>query len=182
MPDNFAVRLAARLLGPQWKQMHDRKKWLGRRTVLSDCRLMLRYALDEGCRISDQLAKDIAAIDTALIAAGRESLSEVPRDLLQKANESSPPAAINDLILNVHNALADLVAPATAQSLRATDPAVVSLGLPWIAKVAILGALVCTGSFLYFIKKEEALRNPPPQSNTASAQPSATASPLSKGQ
>jgi len=89
MPDNLAVRFAAGLLGPQWKQGHDRKKRLQRRTVLSDCRLMLRYALDEGCQISDELSKNIAKVDTALVNAKLDPLSEVPKELIQKAQSGA---------------------------------------------------------------------------------------------
>src|SRR4029077_1031108 len=60
-----------------------------RRTVLSDCRLMLRYALDEGCQISDELSKDIAKIDAALIQVSRDPLSEIPSELIQKAQSTA---------------------------------------------------------------------------------------------
>lgn len=227
LPDNLAVRFAAGLLGPQWKQGHDRKKRLQRRTVLSDCRLMLRYALDEGCKISDELSKNIAKVDTALINAKLDPLSELPKELIQEAQSgaenqqprdqqgvASQPGAkdqqpqaqqaavaqtgaeaqqprdeqgvapqagakgqqpqaqqaaepipiptptptsesLNDVILSVHNALSDLVAPATALSLRATDPDIVLWGFPWIAQFAIIGALISTVLFILAVPKPQ---------------------------
>lgn len=130
-----------------------------RRTVIADCRRMLRYALDEGCQIPATLSEDITQIDGFLTAAGRRPLSEVPEDVLAKSAatsakptivESSP---INQVILRTHNALSNLVAPATAQSLRATDPAIVLFGLPPIAKFAIVGAIACTVAFLAAVSK-----------------------------
>jgi hypothetical protein len=226
LPDNLAVRFAAGLLGPQWKQGHDRKKRLQRRTVLSDCRLMLRYALDEGCQISDELSKNIAKVDTALINAKLDPLSEVPKELIQKAQSgaedqqprdqqgvapqpvakdqqpqaqqgaepiSTPtptptstltptpsptipptptatPESLNDVIMRVHNALSGLVAPATALSLRATDPDIVLWGFPWIAQFAIIGALISTVLFILAVPK------PHPATTQKSAAGSATAS------
>jgi hypothetical protein len=63
------------------------------------------------------------------------------------------PLSINEVILQAHNSLSNLVAPATSQSLRATDPAIVLFGLPPIAKFAIVGAIVCTVAFLAAVSK-----------------------------
>jgi hypothetical protein len=129
-----------------------------RRTVIADCRRMLRYALDEGGQIPATLAEDIALIDGILSAAGRRPLSEVPEDVLAESAAMSPKTVesapgINEVILRTHNALSNLVAPATAQSLRATDPAIVLFGLPPIAKFAIVGAIACTVAFLAAVSK-----------------------------
>jgi hypothetical protein len=220
--DNIAARVAGSLLGSEWKRNRERKKWLQRRTVLSDCRLMLRYALDEGCQISDELSKDIAKIDAALIQVSRDPLSEIPSELIQKAQSTAqdqqpqaqqgvapqpgakdqqPQAqqgaepiptptptptskSLSEVIMRVHNALSDLVAPATAQSLRATDPAIVSWGLPWIAKLAIFGALLSTVSFILAVSKPKmdssgnTASGPPAQSPSPTA--TASASPFSQ--
>jgi len=69
--------------------------------------------------------------------------------------------------MRVHNVLSDLVAPATAQSLRATDPAIVSWGLPWIAKLAIFGALLSTVAFILAVSKPKMEAS----GNTASGSP-----------
>lgn len=64
--------------------------------------------------------------------------------------------SINDLVFRTHNALSALVAPATAESLRATDPAIVSFGLPPVAKFAILGAAFCMLVFVYEVRPQGA--------------------------
>ena len=157
--------------------------------MLSDCRLMLRYALDESCRIPLQLGHDIAKVDAFLIAAEMEPLSEVPLNAIkavaasenerlaamlpkQEVENDSAPETINDIVLGVHNTLSDLVAPATAQSLRATDPDIVWFGLPPLAKFAIIGAIVCTGFFVYSVPKPQL-----PPSNPSVSKAKATPSP-----
>jgi hypothetical protein len=253
--DNIAARVAGSSLWSEWKQNRERKRRLKRRTVLSDCRLMLRYALDEGYRISDQLSKDIAKIDAVLIQdEDRDLLSEVPKDVILKAQSGArdqqpqaqegavaqsgaedqqsktqqgavaqsgaedqqskaqqcavaqsgakdqqpqaqqaagpvptptptpTPELLSDVIMRVHNALSDLVAPATAQSLRATDPAIVSWGLPFRAKFAMLGALASTVFFIIAVSnpKPEASGKPPSGSPARSpSQAAATATPSS---
>lgn len=188
------------------RRLHRMKE----RTVLSDCIVMLRYALDEGCALSDKLISDIAAIDAILIEAGDDPLSERPFNLrkiktppadptkvaevsarelsggvqgrdagpavaapIAPAGDDKGAAVINqpavanangganpdELLLRIHNGLSSLVAPATAISLRATDPDVVKYGLPWIAKIALAGALIST--FIFII----AVSNPRPGSN-----------------
>jgi hypothetical protein len=193
----------------------DRMK---QRTVLSDCVVMLRYALDESCRLPTALIDDIAKIDAILVAARDEPLSERPESLLkskpqppktsaedakpQDAVAAPPPApaqaqpqapqqpeaakaeaeaakaqpetqgtdSVDQLLLRIHNGLSDLVAPATALSLRATDPDIVLWGLPWIAQFAIIGALISTVLFILAVPK------PQPATTQKSAAGSATAS------
>lgn len=194
----------------------SRLERMKKRTVLSDCIVMLRYALDEGCALPDALIANIATIDTILIEAGEDPLSERPFNLRKiktppadpaKAPEVAPdgpagggpapkppdaaaggekPAAVpsqatvpspsdasnpDQLLLRIHNGLSALVAPATAISLRATDPDVVKYGLPWIAQIALVGAMVSTLIFII------AVSNPRPDSNAAA--PSKPAPPAS---
>jgi hypothetical protein len=144
------------LLGTRWAR--KRKK---RRTIIADCRRMLRYALDEGRQIPAALAEAITQVDHFLIAAGRRPLSEISPDVIGadergasiKVRTGETVLSINEVILQTHNALSNLVAPATAQSLRATDPAIVLFGLPPVAKFATVGAVVCTVAFLTAVSK-----------------------------
>src|SRR5687767_15546598 len=83
--------------------LREKKK---RRTVVSDCRRMLRYVLDEGSQIPATLTETIAQIDRRLIATGRRPLSEVPSDVIEGSKEESlakvptsePAPSINELI------------------------------------------------------------------------------------
>ena len=200
------------------------------RTVLSDCVVMLRYALDESCRLPTTLIDDIAKVDAILVAAGDEPLSDRPESLKRKpepaktsaegANQvagdpepqpivsqaqsgdaqastepvSKPPAesskpapesqstpSIDQLLLNVHNALSDLVAPATALSLRETDPDLVWFGMPPIVRWAIYGACFFLLWFLFAVansvKKQDEKTPEQTAKTTASASPSPTQTP-----
>jgi hypothetical protein len=130
--------------------------------MLSDCRLMLRYALDESCQVPITLATDIVKIDAFLIAAGDAPLSEIPSDLVKVEKPPFPVApappqdeTLNEIILRAHNELSNLVAPATALSLRATDPELFWFGMPRIVQWAIYGALVFMVWFLVCASKVE---------------------------
>jgi len=155
---------------------------LQQRTLLSDCSLMLRYALDESCQLSADLMKDVTAVDALLKSKGRDPLSDIPPDLV-----SEPPAttdSIDTILMRVHNTLSDLVAPATALSLRETDPELVWFGMPSIVQWAICGAAIFLVWFLICVPKPE-LKKPkedavgPPALTTASPTPS-TPSPSPK--
>lgn len=230
-PDQKAVRK----LTPNDKPAPDaaqrkqrRLDMMKQRTVLSDCVVMLRYALDESCRLPTTLIDDIAKIDAILVAAGDEPLSERPESLIKRkpelpktsaegANqvagapepqpiasqaqtggaqtpaepaakqpaESSKPApetqstpSIDQLLLNVHNALSDLVAPATALSLRETDPDLFWFGMPRIVQWAIYGACFFLLWFLFAVansvKKQDEKTPEQTAKTTASASPSPT--------
>lgn len=52
---------------------------------------------------------------------------------------------ITDILLDIHNELSLLVAPATAVSLRATDPDLVWHGVPGIVWITMLIAVCCIG-------------------------------------
>lgn len=150
------------------------------RTVLSDCVVMLRYALDESCPLSESLIDDVAKVDAILIAAGDDPLSERPASLLhQQTDIADEKEGIDQLLLRVHNALSNLVSPATALSLRATDPELVKWGLPYIAKFAIVGALLSTLGFILSVAKPAAKtgQTSAAPTSSASAQATPTASP-----
>jgi hypothetical protein len=161
-----------------------RKQRLERRTVLSDCRLMLRYALDESCQVPVSLGQDIAKIDAFLIAAGQKPLSEVPLDLIKTTDKPGTPVAagtletetLNEIILRVHNALSSLVAPATALSLRATDPDLTWFGMPRVVQWALWGAAFFMVWFLICVPKPE-LQKPKEQTSGETAHTTLTPSP-----
>jgi hypothetical protein len=129
---------------------------LQQRTLLSDCSLMLRYALDESCRLPADLIKDIATVDALLKSKGKDPLSDIPPELVKESPKGSPAAeSIDDNLMRVHNALSDLVAPATALSLRETDPELVWFGMPRIVQWTIYGAAIFLVWFLICVPKPE---------------------------
>ena len=90
-----------------------RRQRLQQRTLLSDCSLMLRYALDESCQIPPELMENVAKVDALLIAAGTDPLSEISKELQElqpKTKADLPTENIDDLLLKLHNALSNLVA------------------------------------------------------------------------
>lgn len=152
-----------------------RKLRLQQRTLLSDCSLMLRYALDESCQISQELVRDIEKADALLIKAGKDPLSDTSADLLKlQAAATTSEDAIDVILLRIHNGLSNLVAPATALSLRETDPDVVWFGMPAIVQWAICGACFFLIWFLLAVPKPEL---PKPTSHQSSPTPTPTATP-----
>jgi hypothetical protein len=133
-----------------------RKLRFEQRTTLSDCSLMLRYALDESCQIPQALAEDIAKADALLIAAGKDPLSDIAPELLKEemhiAEIKDP---VEDILLRIHSGLSNLVAPATALSLRETDPELHWLGMPRIVQLALIGACGFMLWFLIAVPKPE---------------------------
>jgi hypothetical protein len=146
-----------------------RKLRFEQRTLLSDCSLMLRYALDESCQIPQSVVQDIAKADALLIAAGKDPLSDTSPDVLKlQVITVSSPDAIDDILLRIHNALSNLVSPATALSLRETDPDVVWFGMPRIVQSAIVGAALFLIWFLFAVPKPQL---PKPTSTQSTATP-----------
>lgn len=144
--------------------------------VLADCRLMLRFARESGVELSPELRSDIAHLDALLKPLNLPSVSELPEDLVgefetlkrtEAAAAASAPdteslavgavpaaepmtASGTELALKVHGALSKLVAPATALTLRATEPKPGKHGVfarmpkivTWAAAAALVSALV----------------------------------------
>ena len=139
---------------------------------------MLRYALDESCRLSADLMKDIVAADALLKSKGKDPLSDIPPELVKESSPAdSTTGSIDEILLRVHNALSDLVAPATALSLRETDPELVWFGMPRIVQWAIYGAAIFLVWFLISVPKPELKKpkddvSPPTAQTTASPTPS----------
>ena len=149
--------------------------------LLADCRLMLRFARESGIDLPPELIRDIAALDAILKQLELPPVSELPTSLLgdvaapkssDAAVESHPAAGTlgaptptdasesnalkpsgTELALKVHGALSKIVAPATALTLRATEPAPGKHGvfarMPKIVKWAAVAAMVSAVGFVW---------------------------------
>ena|SRR5947207_358918 len=119
--------------------------------VLSDCRLMLKFARKEARTIPAELIADVARLDSLLKSLGLPSVSAVPERLIPEVG-SSPAASPTELILKIHSALSQVVAPATAQSLQVSEPPPGRHrflgGMPLLVKIA---AWVALGSAIGFV-------------------------------
>jgi hypothetical protein len=91
-PDQKAVHKITPGGKPAAERRQLRLDRMKQRTLLSDCVVMLRYALDESCRLPTTLIDDIAKIDAILVAAGDEPLSERPESLIPKPGSPKTPA------------------------------------------------------------------------------------------
>jgi len=153
--------------------------------LLDDCRMMLRFAFKESVDPDQSLQNDIAVLDALLYKVPLPPISEVPLSLLgiaieNRKNDSGQGlmerAKIVELVLKVHAGLSTLVAPATPETLRATQPPPgrqrLLGGLPLIVKGTICAALLCLLGFLLTVPKPDAV----PPSGGASPTPSPTAS------
>jgi hypothetical protein len=161
------------------QEKQRRKQRLQQRTLLSDCTLMLRYALDESLRLPQELTKNIATADVLLKGKDQDPLSDIPRELVEDSPPGGPPdKSIDDILLEVHNALSDLVAPATPVSLRATDPELVWLGMPMVVKLAVVGAVIFAAVFVIFVPKPQwQTSGETPKTTASSPQPTPSRSP-----
>ena len=101
--------------------------------LLNDARLMFDYATDEGLQIDPATAGKFADIE--------QQWSTVTTESATKASVMTTKVA--DLMA-VHNALAKLVAPATAGSIHATRPAPGLFGFLW--RPPIVGLMVCSAT------------------------------------
>src|SRR5439155_6034806 len=92
--------------------------------LLSDCRLMLRFARKEARTIPAELSADIGRLDSILKHLGLPAVSTIPEDLIPDIDKTGSGEALSptELILKVHGALSQIVAPATAQSLQVSEP------------------------------------------------------------
>src|SRR2546425_1754412 len=95
--------------------------------LLSDCRLMLRFARKEARTIPIELSADIARLDSILKHLGLPAVSTIPEKLIPDiektgAEGSIAPLSPTELILKIHAGLSQVVAPATAQSLQVSEP------------------------------------------------------------
>src|SRR5712691_2695315 len=85
--------------------------------LLSDCRLMLKFARKEARTIPIELSADIGRLDSILKHHGLPPVSTIPAKLIpdvEKAVTDGSAAALSptELILKIHAGLSQVVAPA----------------------------------------------------------------------
>jgi len=140
--------------------------------LVSDCRLMLRYALKDGFELSSDLLDQIAQLDSLLKQFAFAPISDVderlvPGDTPQVAGQAtgslvperaasadSTPSQIGAVgqILKVHAGLSKVIAPTTALTLQASEPPPGKHrffgGMPLIVKAAASASLACALLFV----------------------------------
>jgi hypothetical protein len=121
--------------------------------LLSDCQIMLRFALKEGLLLPDDLRHNVAELDQDLVKMTLAPISAMPSALLETPTTAAgPPASPNELLLKVHGALSSLIAPATALTLQVSEPPSGKHrflgGLPVLVKIASWVALGCAFGFV----------------------------------
>src|SRR5213595_2637880 len=86
--------------------------------LLSDCRLMLRYARKNAIDLPATLVRDVARLDATLVKLKLAPLSDIDQALIEAGEQASPPpddiVSISELVLRVHEDLSKVIAPATA--------------------------------------------------------------------
>jgi|ERR1700736_2916310 len=123
--------------------------------LLSDCRLMLKFATREARVIPVELSADIARLDAILKRLGLPTVSSVPRELISdtdKAGGEGSTVSATELILKIHAALSQIVAPATAMSLQVSEPPPGKHrflgGMPLLVKGAAWVSIACALGFV----------------------------------
>jgi hypothetical protein len=121
--------------------------------LLSDCQIMLRFALKEGLPVPDELRHDVAELDQDLVKMNLAPISAMPAALLESGGSSTTPSMFpSELLLKVHGALSRVVAPATALTLQVSEPPPGKHrflgGLPVLVKLASWVALGCAVGFV----------------------------------
>ena len=125
--------------------------------LLSDCRLMLKFARKEARTIPAELTSDIARLDSILKHLGLPSVSTVPQKLIPDIEKAEAEGATvqlspTELVLKIHGALSQVVAPATAQSLQVSEPPPGRHrflgGMPLLVKIAAWVAIVSALGFV----------------------------------
>ena len=118
--------------------------------MLLDCQIMLRFALKEGLGLTEELFVDIAQLDKLLRLHGLPSISSLP--ILDSSDSQVQLASPEELALKVHSELSKLVAPATAFTLRISEPPEGKhgflSGMPPLIKAASWVAVVCALGFV----------------------------------
>jgi hypothetical protein len=122
---------------------------------LSDCRLMLRFALKTALDIPQALVDDIAKLDLLLEKTGQRAIADIgwPRATTTADDATArPDMPATELIITVHKELSKVIAPATALSLQTSEPPPGRHrflgGMPLVVKAANFAALVCAVGFV----------------------------------
>jgi hypothetical protein len=122
--------------------------------LLSDCRIMLRFARKEARTIPSECISDIAKLDSMLKKLRLPSVSGLPDTLIPDAEPAKDATSVSptELILKIHGALSQIVAPATAQSLQVSEPPPGRHrflgGMPMLVKAAAWIAVICALGFV----------------------------------
>jgi hypothetical protein len=185
----------ARENGPRDKGAAAEKDFPGY-DFFDDCRMMLRFAVKEGKEPPAALRSDIATLDGLLSGEGLNAISELPQPFLKLvaaasaspaptfAGETAPPAPAGnpmELLLKVHAGLTGLIAPATPETLRATQPPPGKGwfgGMPGIVRVAMGAAVICLAGFLWTVPPSPPISNEAePKKDKTTATPTPSPSP-----
>ena len=152
--------------------------------LLSDCQIMLRFALKEAIPVPDDLLHEIAQLDQTLVKLGLPTISAMPRKLFssdQIPGPTDPAVMPNELLLKVHSALSLVVAPATALTLQISEPPPGKHrflgGLPMLVKAASWTALACAFGFVFTSLPSAKTGLEKAATQAASATPTPTPSP-----
>jgi hypothetical protein len=124
--------------------------------LLSDCRVMLKFARREARVIPAELSADIARLDVALKHLNLPTVSTIPEELIpdiEKAGaQSQASLSPTELILKIHGALSQIVGPATALSLQVSEPPPGPHqflgGMPRLVKFAAWAAVISAIGFV----------------------------------
>jgi hypothetical protein len=125
--------------------------------LLSDCRLMLKFARKEARTIPAELTADIARLDSILKGLDLPTVSTLPEKLIADTTPSDTDASAlsvppTQLVLKIHGALSQVVAPATAQSLQVSEPPPGRHrflgGMPLLVKIAAWIAILSAIGFV----------------------------------
>jgi len=125
--------------------------------LISECRLMLRFARESGGELPPALEHDIAQLDTLLTQQGLPTIIDIPPQLVRDNKVADPPAPPptekpwKELLLSVHGQLSKAIAPATVLSLIATQPSSGTRGfwdgMPRVVQLAAGIALISAIGF-----------------------------------
>jgi hypothetical protein len=149
--------------------------------LLSDCRLMLRYARKNAIDLSANIVRDVARLDAALVRLKLAPLSDIDQTLIAAGGDVALPAAEaeaasnSERVLRVHEELSKVIAPATALSLQTSEPPPGRHrflgGMPLVVKAAALAALV---NAIIFVVSAAGLAQQAASSGSAATGPTAS--------
>jgi hypothetical protein len=138
--------------------------------LVADCRRMLSYARKNGFRLPQELVTDIALLDALLKEKGMEPVSEIDMGLVSSGLPSTVPYTTDSAgtgpsamqrpgelqVLTVHQALSDVIAPATALTLLVSEPPPgrhrLLGGMPLLVKSAAVIAL--TSALIFMVTSQ----------------------------
>jgi hypothetical protein len=121
---------------------------------------MLRFALEQGRILSDELRENIGELDRILAKQGFEPISSIPITLVtvqttssssEKPEGATRSVSLGVLVLKIHAGLCRVVTPATALTLQASEPLSGKRrllgGMPLLVRGAAITAAICALGF-----------------------------------